>query len=97
MTTPVSIDSTAGSEGAPTTVAIPMQTKGGRSKATSSKPTSDASMLPVYSYKDYSLKATTVYTRHEDEANELVEMLRGYVTVFPGITTQAPYLLWTDP
>jgi len=37
----------------------------------------DAHSLPVYSYKDYFPKPTTVYTQHEEEADELVQALRG--------------------
>ncbi|KIM92426.1 hypothetical protein PILCRDRAFT_810481 [Piloderma croceum F 1598] len=33
--------------------------------------------LPPYSYKDYSPMPTTVYTQHEEEANDLVETLKG--------------------
>ena len=33
----------------------------------------------VYSYKDYSPEPAVVYTRHEEEANELVSCLRGCV------------------
>ncbi|KIP05639.1 hypothetical protein PHLGIDRAFT_73964 [Phlebiopsis gigantea 11061_1 CR5-6] len=43
---------------------------------------SKAAVLPpkehvVYSYKDYSPEPAVVYTRHEEEANELVACLRG--------------------
>ncbi|KAI0922992.1 hypothetical protein AcW1_002508 [Taiwanofungus camphoratus] len=33
--------------------------------------------LPLYSYKDYPPVPTVIYTRHEEEANELVQTLRG--------------------
>jgi hypothetical protein len=49
--------------------------------------------LPIYSYKDYSPKATTVYTQHEQEANDLVEMLRGYVSVFRDLPMKS-YILY---
>ncbi|KAI0089578.1 ribonuclease H-like domain-containing protein [Irpex rosettiformis] len=32
---------------------------------------------PLYSYKDYTPKPIIVYTRHEDEANDIVETLKG--------------------
>jgi hypothetical protein len=52
------------------------------SKPTSSNAKVDASIFPAYSYKDYSPKATTIYTQHEQEANDLVDMLNGCVSVF---------------
>jgi hypothetical protein len=33
--------------------------------------------LPAYSYKAYKPAPTTVYTRHEEETNDLVQSLRG--------------------
>jgi hypothetical protein len=42
----------------------------------SDAPTADNN-LPVYSYEDFSPAPISVYTRHEDEANELVETLKG--------------------
>jgi hypothetical protein len=33
--------------------------------------------LPLYSYQDFSPIATTVYTRHEEEANDLIGALNG--------------------
>ncbi|KDQ54182.1 hypothetical protein JAAARDRAFT_38785 [Jaapia argillacea MUCL 33604] len=46
-------------------------------KSKSSKP--DFSHLPVYSYKDYppAPGPMLVYTRHEEEANDFVQMLKG--------------------
>jgi hypothetical protein len=38
-----------------------------------------AQPLPAYSYKDYSPTPTTVYTQNEEEANDLVETLKGCV------------------
>jgi hypothetical protein len=38
--------------------------------------------LPAYSYKDYSPTPTTVYTQHEEEANDLVETLKGCVIIY---------------
>lgn len=40
-----------------------------------------AQPLPPYSYKDYSPTPTTVYTQHEEEANDLVETLKGCVFI----------------
>jgi hypothetical protein len=33
--------------------------------------------LPAFSYKDYTPTPIVVYTRHEEEANDLVESLAG--------------------
>lgn len=35
--------------------------------------------LPIYSYKDLNPAPTRVYVRHEEEANELIGSLSGYV------------------
>jgi hypothetical protein len=45
----------------------------------SAKNEDDAAILalPVFSYKDYTPAPTVVYTRHEEEANDLVECLAG--------------------
>jgi hypothetical protein len=42
--------------------------------------------LPIYSYKDYTApKAVLVYTKHEEETNELVACLKpGFVEVMTG-------------
>lgn len=53
-------------------------TKVAPAKNISSKSSSDATTYPSYSHKDYSPRATVVYTQHEDEANNLVGALRGY-------------------
>ena len=37
-------------------------------------------IAPNYSYKDYVPKATIVYTRHEEEANDIVETMKGCAT-----------------
>ena len=39
------------------------------------KPAS-ASSFPFYSYKEYAPMPTVVYTRHEEETNELVSSLK---------------------
>jgi hypothetical protein len=77
-------DAVAGVERTSTSMAGPTK-QGAKSlsedhTATSSKFKLDARALPTYSYRDYSPKATTVYTQHEAEANDLVETLRGYVS-----------------
>ena len=45
-------------------------------QSNSNVPTADSN-FPVYSYEDFSPAPISVYTRHEDEANELVETLKG--------------------
>ena len=35
-----------------------------------------SSSFPLYSYKEYTPKSTVVYTRHEEEANELISSLK---------------------
>lgn len=32
-------------------------------------------LLPIYSYKDYQPQPAIVYTRHEEEANDLIQCL----------------------
>jgi hypothetical protein len=61
--------------------------------APSSKAKQDITILPIYSYKDYSPKATTVYTQHEHEANDLVETLRGCVSLFILLSNNASNVL----
>ena len=54
------------------------------SRSNSSKSTAKPSTnpdLPIYSYRDFSSIVTTVYTRHEEETNDLVQALRG-LTLF---------------
>lgn len=48
-----------------------------QSRSNASKTKTNTVLLPVYSYKDYSPTPTTVYTQHEEEANEMVQALRG--------------------
>jgi hypothetical protein len=74
LSTPILYDT---SDGAPIPMSIPVEELS--SKASSSKP--DASRLPIYSYKDYLPRPGTVYTRHEEEANDLVVTLRGCVCI----------------
>src|ERR1700689_3547751 len=78
LTTQVSFDTAANIEGSSRSTSGPSKTKAKKSTrdvtAPSSKSTPDASTLPFYSYKDYSPKATAVYTQHEDEANDLVSV-----------------------
>jgi hypothetical protein len=45
-------------------------------QSNSDAPTAESN-FPVYSYEDFSPAPISVYTRHEDEANELVETLKG--------------------
>ena len=50
--------------------------KQGQDKKADPKPVIQPA-LPIYSYKDYPPAPTMIYTSHEEEANDLVQTLRG--------------------
>lgn len=54
---------------------------GTRKKAPKKVAAKNAEPLPLYSYTDFSPCPSVVYTRHEEEANDLVQALKGQVMV----------------
>lgn len=53
------------------------RTKASSSSAAASALKEPEEPLPIYSYKDYTPAPAVVYTRHEEEANDIVAGLKG--------------------